>query len=149
MVKIVEMDEKVTLNTQLEGDVGAVILLNKFTVKPEDIDQFLKVFAATTKVMKQQPGFISAQLHRGIAGSSTFFNYAVFESAEHFKRAFNTPEFRSTMASLPPQHCDVSSPIQESCSARYLCGLKSFFVTSLFDDACILSVCVSSALSLA
>jgi quinol monooxygenase YgiN len=111
MVKIVDMDEKVTLSTQLEGDVdggGAVILLNKFTVQPEDVDEFLKVFQATTKVMKQQPGFISAQLHRGIAGSSTFFNYAVFESAEHFKRAFNTPEFRSNMARLPPN--TVMSP---------------------------------------
>jgi quinol monooxygenase YgiN len=113
MVKIVELDEKVTLSTQLEGDgggsgSGAVILLNKFTVQPEDVDEFLKVFEATTKVMKQQPGFISAQLHRGIAGSSTFFNYAVFESAEHFKQAFNTPEFRSTMATLPPS--TVMSP---------------------------------------
>jgi quinol monooxygenase YgiN len=110
MAKIVEMDEKITLNTQLEGDVGggAVILLNKFTVKPDDVDEFLKVFEATTKVMKQQPGFISAQFHRGIAGSSTFFNYAVFESAEHFKRAFNTPEFRSSMAALPPN--TVMSP---------------------------------------
>jgi quinol monooxygenase YgiN len=113
MVKIVDMDEKVTLSKQLEGDVdgggdGAVILLNKFTVRPDDVDEFLKVFQATTKVMKQQPGFISAQLHRGIAGSSTFFNYAVFESAEHFKRAFNTPEFRSSMARLPPN--TVMSP---------------------------------------
>ena len=65
MVKLVEMDEKVTLNTQLEEDVGAVILLNKFTVNIEDVDQFLKVFAATTEVLKQQPGFISAQLQRG------------------------------------------------------------------------------------
>jgi quinol monooxygenase YgiN len=104
MVKIVDMDEKVTLSTQLEGDVDrdAVILLNKFSAQPEDVDEFLKVFQATTKVMKQQPGFISAQLHRGIAGSSTFFNYAVFDSAEHFKRAFNTPEFQLSMADLPP-----------------------------------------------
>ena len=72
------MDEKVTLNTQLEEDVGAVILLNKFTVNIEDVDQFLKVFAATTEVLKQQPGFISAQLHRGIAGSCTFINSAVW-----------------------------------------------------------------------
>lgn len=108
MVKIVEMDEKVTLSTQLDEDVGAVILVNKFTVKPENVDEFLKVFAATTKVMKEQPGFISAQLHRGIAGSSTFFNYAVFESAEHFKRAFNTQKFRSSMAALPPD--TVMSP---------------------------------------
>jgi heme-degrading monooxygenase HmoA len=46
-------------------------------VKIEDVDQFLKLFAATTEMFKQQPGFISAQLHRGIGGSSTFFNYVI------------------------------------------------------------------------
>ena len=102
MVKIVEMDEKVTFNTQLEEDVGAVILLNKFTVKPEDVNQFLKVFAATSEFFKNQPGFISAQLHRGAAGSYTFVNYVVWESAEHFKRAFSKPEFQSSMADLLP-----------------------------------------------
>ena len=66
MVRIVEMDEDVTLKSQLEEDVGSVILLNKFTVRPEDVDQFLKLFAATTEMFKQQPGFISAQLHRGL-----------------------------------------------------------------------------------
>jgi hypothetical protein len=30
MVKIVEMDENVTLKEQLEEDVGSVILLNKY-----------------------------------------------------------------------------------------------------------------------
>ena len=44
MVKIVEMDEDVTLKSQLEEDVGPVIVLNKFTVKSEDVDQFLKVY---------------------------------------------------------------------------------------------------------
>ena len=44
MVKIVEMDENVTLKLQLDEDVGPVILLNKFTVQPEDVDQFLKGF---------------------------------------------------------------------------------------------------------
>ena len=71
------MDENITLKAQLEEDVGSVILLNKFTVKPEDVDQFLKIFAATTEIFKQQPGFISAQLHRGIGNSTTFFNYVI------------------------------------------------------------------------
>jgi heme-degrading monooxygenase HmoA len=102
VVKIIGMDEKVTLNTQLEEDVGPVILLNKFTVKPEDVDEFLKVFAATSEVFKQQPGFISAQLHRGIAVSCTFVNYVVWESAKHFKRAFNRSEFMSSMADVLP-----------------------------------------------
>lgn len=108
MVKIVEMDENVTLKSQLEEDVGPVILLNKFIVKPEDVDQFLKVFAATTEMFKQQPGFIFAQLHRGIGGSSIFFNYVDWESAEHFKQAFNRPEFRSSMADVLPN--SIMSP---------------------------------------
>jgi heme-degrading monooxygenase HmoA len=102
MVKIVKMDEKVTIKTQLEEDVRPVILLNRFTVKPEDVDEFLKVFSTTSQFFKQQPGFISAQLHRGIADSSTFFNYVVWESAEHFKRAFNRPGFRSKIADVLP-----------------------------------------------
>ena len=102
MVKIVEMDNNVTLKAQLEEDVGSVILLNKFTVKPEDIDEFLKVFSATTEMFKQQPGFISAQLHRGIGGSNTFFNYVIWESAKHFKQAFNRPEFGPKMADVLP-----------------------------------------------
>jgi hypothetical protein len=51
-------------------------------------------------MFKRQPGFISAQLHRGIGGSSTFFNYVVRESAKYFKQAFSRPEFRSSMAEL-------------------------------------------------
>jgi heme-degrading monooxygenase HmoA len=108
MVKIVEMDDNVTLKAQLEEDVGPFNLLNKFTVKPEDVNQFLKVFTDTSKMFKQQPGFISAQLHRGIGGSSTFFNYVVWESAEYFKQAFNSPEFRSSMADVLPN--TVMSP---------------------------------------
>jgi heme-degrading monooxygenase HmoA len=108
MVKIVDMDESVTIKAQLEEDVGTVILLNKFTVNPEDIDKFLKAFEATTKILRQQPGFISAQLHRGIAGSHTFINYAVWESAELFKRAFNSPKFQSSLTELP--HNTVMSP---------------------------------------
>ena len=108
MVKIVEMDENVTLKEQLEEDVGPIILLNKFTVKPEDTDEFLKIFSLTTEMFKQQPGFISAQLHRGIGRSNTFFNYVIWESAEHFKQAFNRPEFRSSMADVLPN--TVMSP---------------------------------------
>ena len=108
MVKIVEMDENVTLKEQLEEDVGPVILLNKFTVKPEDTDEFLKIFSITTETFKQQPGFMSAQLHRGIGRSNTFFNYVIWESAEHFKLAFNRPEFRSSMANVLPN--TVMSP---------------------------------------
>jgi heme-degrading monooxygenase HmoA len=100
-VKIIEMDEKVGFSTQMEVDVGPVILINKFNVNPEEADQFLRTWAHDAAFMKRQPGFISAQLHRGIAGSGVFINYAVWESTEHFKRAFNNPEFLSKIAEYP------------------------------------------------
>jgi hypothetical protein len=41
MVEVTELDEKITFKTQLEEDVGAVILINKFSMNPEDVDKFL------------------------------------------------------------------------------------------------------------
>jgi hypothetical protein len=61
MVKIIEMDDSVTLGEQFEAEVGAVILMNNFNVGPDEVEEdLIKVFADTTKVFKQQPGFISA-----------------------------------------------------------------------------------------
>jgi quinol monooxygenase YgiN len=91
MAKFVEMDDRVTLSTQMEQIVGPVILINKIGVNPNNIDQFLKAWKKDTTIMKQQPGFISAQLYRGIAGSCTFINYAVWETSEHYKKAFDRP----------------------------------------------------------
>jgi heme-degrading monooxygenase HmoA len=72
------MDEKVTLSEQMEENVeGSVIVINKFNVKPEDIDQFVKEWASGVEIMKRQPGYISTQLHRGIADSCVFVNYQV------------------------------------------------------------------------
>ena len=51
MVKIVESDNKVPLSAQLEEDVGPVILMNKFNVGPDEVDEFLKVFEETTKYL--------------------------------------------------------------------------------------------------
>jgi quinol monooxygenase YgiN len=109
MAKIVEMDERITISAQWEENVGPVILINKFSVNPEDLDLFLKAWADEARKFKEQPGFISTQLHRGIGGSSVFVNYAVWESAAHFKKAVNNvlnPKDR--MSAYPPS--TVASP---------------------------------------
>lgn len=106
--KFVEMDETVTIFTQMEQNMGPVILINKFNVKPEEADPFLKAWAEHSAYFKQQPGFISTQLHRGIGGSSMFVNYAVWESTEHFKNAVNNPESRSLLDKYPPS--TIASP---------------------------------------
>ena len=71
MVKFDEMDEKVTLAKQLEENVSPVILINKFNVKPEEADQFLKAWADDAAYFKSQP-HSSSRLHRGIGGGSMY-----------------------------------------------------------------------------
>jgi quinol monooxygenase YgiN len=89
MAKLVEMDEKISIREQLEENVSHIILINKFNVEPDKLDVFMKAWAEDASYFKQQPGFISAQLHKGIGKSSVFLNYAVWESTEDYKRAFN------------------------------------------------------------
>jgi quinol monooxygenase YgiN len=102
MIKIVEMDEKVKLSDQMEEkNVGTVILINKFTINPEDVDQFLKTWASAAEIAKKLPGVISLQLHRGIAGSGIFVAYVVFESTETIKRLYNSPDFQSKISEYP------------------------------------------------
>lgn len=90
MVKFVEMDEKVTISSQMDENISPIILINTYNVNPDDVDQFLKTWTSRAEIIKKQPGFISAQLHQGISGSSTFINYMVWESSALFKRAFNS-----------------------------------------------------------
>jgi len=90
MAKFVEMDYRVKFNDQIEEKiVGSVILINKFNVEPSQVEQFFKDWGDDAINFKQQPGFISAQLHKGIGQSSVFINYAVWESMEHYKQAIN------------------------------------------------------------
>ena len=102
MPQLTEMDEKVTLFSQMEGSGGPVILINTFKVDPAEVEQLLHAWAADAAFMKRQPGFISTQLHRGIGGSCVFINYAVWESVEAFKRAFFHPEFQEAIQKYPP-----------------------------------------------
>jgi hypothetical protein len=63
-----EMDDQVTYVQQLQDDDGQVVLINQFSLAPDDAGRFLEVWAGDAAFMKQQPGFISAQLHRGTVG---------------------------------------------------------------------------------
>ena len=71
-VTLAQMDPRVTFAEQLQQETGPVVLINTFTVAPEDAERLLAVWAEDAAFMKRQPGFISTQLHRGIAGSTTF-----------------------------------------------------------------------------
>ena len=102
MVRMSEMDRRVTLAQQLEEAGGPVVLVNKFDVDADEVERFLAAWADDAAYFKRQPGYISAQLHRGIAGSCVFLNIAVWESVGQFRRAFANPEFRARLAQYPP-----------------------------------------------
>jgi muramoyltetrapeptide carboxypeptidase LdcA involved in peptidoglycan recycling len=61
MAKFVDMDEIVNFKDQLEEKIeGSVILINKFNVEPDKVEQFVKDWEDAVN-FKQQPGFISTQ----------------------------------------------------------------------------------------
>ena len=102
MPHFADLDRQVTLSQQLEEDGGAVILVNVLSVDPADVDQLLEAWATDARVMRTQPGFISTQLYRGIAGSSTFLNHAVWQSTAHYRAARTDTKARAQARGLYP-----------------------------------------------
>ena len=66
ITKFVEMDDRVKFKEQ----VDKIELGNsnkKINVEPDKVEQFLKDWANDATNFKQQRGFISTQLHKGLA----------------------------------------------------------------------------------
>ena len=82
MIRFIELEENVTLADQLQkggkDDKRSVILINKVNIKPDDLHGLLEAWAADLAYLEQKPGFISAQLHRGISCCCMFVNYPVW-----------------------------------------------------------------------
>ena len=104
-----ELNDSVGLADQLQSNEdGSVVLINLFTIEPQDEEALLAAWSHDADFMKAQPGYISTQLHKAIAGSSTYINYAVWESVESFRNAFTHPEFQKRIADYPESA--VASP---------------------------------------
>ncbi len=108
MTKLKELDSAVTLAEQMQADEGPVVLINIFTVAPADEDALLKAWAHDADFMKAQPGYISTQLHKGLAGSASFINYAIWQDVASFRNAFTNPEFQKRIQDYPESA--VASP---------------------------------------
>ncbi|WP_299986607.1 antibiotic biosynthesis monooxygenase [uncultured Ruegeria sp.] len=101
MAKFEELDAIATLADQMQAEEGPVVLINLFTVDAKDEDALLNAWAYDADFMKSQPGYISTQLHKGIAGSSTFVNYAIWQDVKSFRDAFTHPEFERRISDYP------------------------------------------------
>ena len=120
MLQLKPLDAVVPIFQQINTEQSPVILVNVFNVAEADIPALLSAWAADANWMKQQPGYISTQLHRGIAGSTVFLNYAIWESVAHFRAAFMHPNFKSTLEHYPSSA--VASPhLFERLTVSNLC----------------------------
>jgi heme-degrading monooxygenase HmoA len=116
-----EMDEQVTYMQQLQEDAGPIVLVNVFNVAPEDAERLVEVWAEDAAFMKEQPGFISAQLHRGTSGSSTFVNVAEWESARALGDAFRSPQFQGHVERYP-ESAVASAHVFKKVAVPGICG---------------------------
>lgn len=96
-----ELDPTVGFQHQLDAATGPIVLANVMNVPADQVDQLVQVWAADAAFMRAQPGFISTQLHRGVAGSGALLNLAVWESAAQLRAAFFTDQFQKRLADYP------------------------------------------------
>jgi heme-degrading monooxygenase HmoA len=102
------LDAAFPIDRQLAVEASPVVLVNLFTLDRTDEQAFLKAWQDDALFMKQQPGFISTQLHRALGDSPTYLNYAVWETTAHFRAAFTNPIFRAKLSLYPSSA--VASP---------------------------------------
>ena len=76
----------------ISKDNDVVTLINVFNVAPEDQQRLVDVLAnATRTVMRDQPGFVSANIHRSLDGTRVT-NYAQWRSREAFEAMLRNQE---------------------------------------------------------
>ncbi|GAC1456193.1 MAG: hypothetical protein PVSMB1_05800 [Gemmatimonadaceae bacterium] len=102
------LDPAFPIERQIAIDATPVVLVNVFTLDKADEQTFLQAWQTDAAFMRQQPGFISTQLHRAIGESPTYLNYAVWESTADFRAAFTDAEFRAKLSAYPSSA--VASP---------------------------------------
>jgi len=114
------LDPTFPIDRQLAIEANPVVLVNVFTLNQADEQSFLQNWQDDAMFMKQQPGFISTQLHRAIGQSPTYLNYAVWESTTHFRKAFKRPEFKKKLSTYPSSA--VASPhLFQKVAVRGVC----------------------------
>src|SRR5271165_4145087 len=108
MLSLRPLDPSFPIERQLALETGPIVLVNVFTLDKADEPALLEAWQADAEFMKRQPGYISTQLHRATGESTTYLNYAVWESTAAFRAAFTHPEFRAKLSAYPSSA--VASP---------------------------------------
>lgn len=101
------MDSATTFQQQLaSAENGPVVLINRFSVPPDFEAEFLDLWQKDAAYMLAH-GCLSAQMHKGTEGSTSFVNIALWENPQAIARAFGSEEFQSLIARYPDT-CTIS-----------------------------------------
>ena len=96
---------------RIRADAGVVTLINVFTVDPARQQELVAAWQdATEDVMRHQPGFVSASIHRSLDGNKVV-NYAQWESREAFAAMFNDPQAGAHLTRL----AEIGTPAPALC----------------------------------
>lgn len=86
-----------SMSTTINTENDLVTLINIFNVTPDKQQALVDVLAeASGSVMKQQPGFISANIHKSFDGTRVV-NYVQWKSKADFEAMLQKPEAQPHM----------------------------------------------------
>jgi quinol monooxygenase YgiN len=78
--------------TRIAADNNVVTLINIFAVRPDQQQHLVDLLVeATESVMKYQPGYVSANIHKSLDGTRVT-NYAQWRSRDAFEAMLRDPE---------------------------------------------------------
>jgi hypothetical protein len=109
MLKFTEMDSKVTLIQQMETDVSPVVLINRFTVAPEEVDQLLKTGLHFRSASPWHWRQLLLYKCRGMGVSRAL------------QAGVHAPNLPGSSEGLPAKHSGVAASFRESSGPQYLC----------------------------
>ncbi|WP_375229873.1 antibiotic biosynthesis monooxygenase family protein [Roseobacter sp. S98] len=120
MVTISPLNPAFPIDQQMAVDAGPVVLVNLFTVDPDDEAALIDAWRSDAMWMKQQPGYISTQLHRAVGDGSMYLNYAIWETVADFRAAFSDPSFQAHLGKYP-QSAVTAPHLFEKVAVRDCC----------------------------
>jgi quinol monooxygenase YgiN len=83
--------------TTISKDKDVVTLINVFTVQPQHQQRLVDALVeATDTVMRKQPGYVSANIHKSLDGTRVT-NYAQWRSREAFEAMLGNPQAAAHM----------------------------------------------------
>ncbi len=89
------------VSSQKQPDTAVVTLANQFVVTKAQLSDFLDRWTAIGEYMKQQPGFVSAELHKDILNPQEWVMSEQWKSLRDYQKAISSETFQSLIQDFP------------------------------------------------